>query len=128
MIPAAGDQPRSSEYAQPGLSRDEATVLDRNTKLTGTLHSEGNVLIEGSFEGEIEARATILIDQEASAQGELQAEEVIVSGAFDGKIACRHRFRVMPTGSIKGEIHTAVLVVEEGSIVNFQFIMERGGR
>ncbi|MFN2165403.1 MAG: polymer-forming cytoskeletal protein, partial [Anaerolineae bacterium] len=59
-------------------------MLDRNTSLTGTLHSEGNVLIEGSFEGEIQAKETIFVEEDARAKGQLQADQVIVSGSFDG--------------------------------------------
>jgi len=103
-------------------------VIDRNTRLTGTLQSDGNVLIEGSFDGEIEAKETILIERNAQAKGQLRASNVIVSGSFDGEIVCQNRFRVTPTGSIKGEINTSVLVVEDGSTVNCRFVMPRGER
>ncbi len=108
--------------------RDAAAIIDKNTQLSGTLRSEGNVLIEGSFEGEIEAKETILVERNAQAQGQLRANNVIISGSFDGQIVCQNRFRVTPTGSIKGEINTSVLVVEEGSTVNCRFIMSREGR
>jgi len=134
--PAAPVSPPSPEPALPvvprpaptGFSRDSAAVIDKNTRLTGTLHSEGNVLIEGSFDGEIEAKETILVERDAQAQGQLQANNVIISGSFDGQIVCQSRFRVTPTGRIKGEINTSILVVEEGSTVNCRFVMSREGR
>ena len=112
----------------PSLSRDAAAVLDGNSRLKGTLHSQGNVLIEGSFEGEMEAKETILVQKDAKAKGQLLAENVIVSGVFDGEAVCQGQFHVTPTGSIAGEINTRILVVEEGSTVNCRFIMSHDRR
>lgn len=112
----------------PVLKRDNAAVLDHNTQLTGTLLSEGNVLIEGSFEGEMDAKQMIVVEKDASAEGKLRATDVIVSGTFDGEIICQNRFWVRPGGSITGEINTSILVVEEGSTVNCRFVMSREER
>ena len=38
---------RGSDTAAPPVARDAAAVIDRKTEITGTLHSSGNVLIEG---------------------------------------------------------------------------------
>lgn len=105
-----------------------AAVLDRNTRIQGTLQSEGNVLVEGSFDGDMEARETILVEKEASVKGHLLANDVIVSGLFDGEAVCQHRFRVTPGGSVSGQINTQVLVIEEGSTVNCRFTMARERR
>ncbi len=107
------------------LDRDRAAVLDRNTRIQGTLHSDGNVLVEGSFEGDMEARETILVEKDASVKGHFLANDVIVSGVFDGEAVCQGQFRVTPSGSVTGQINTRVLVVEEGSTVNCRFSMER---
>ena len=115
----------SPEIPAFSLERDGAAVLDRNTRIKGTLHSDGNVLVEGSFEGDMEARETILIEKDASVTGQVLANDVIVSGSFDGDAVCQGRFRVTPDGSVTGQINTRVLVVEEGSTVNCRFSMER---
>ena len=120
--------PSFSEPAAPSLRRDDAAVVDRNTRIKGTLQSSGSVLIEGSFDGEMEARDTILIEREASVKGHTQANDLVVSGTFDGEVLCQNRFHVTPTGSVTGEINTRVLVVEEGSTVNCRFIMARERR
>jgi cytoskeletal protein CcmA (bactofilin family) len=120
----------ASPVMQPAhvISRDSAAVIDRNTELTGNLHSKGNILIEGKFQGDIEANETVVIDQEADAKGHVSANEVIVSGTFDGEIVCRHRTQITSSASIKGEIKTPILVIEEGSTVDCRFEMSREGR
>jgi cytoskeletal protein CcmA (bactofilin family) len=110
------------------MQRDAAAVVDKNTQISGTLHSQGNVLIEGAFQGEIEARDTVLVEKEARTEAKLCANDVIVSGSFDGQIECRQRLQITATASIKGEIQTPILVVEDGSTVNCRFKMTRAGR
>ncbi len=126
--PSPSLTPPQPKSMVPSLSRDAAAVLDGNSRLQGTLHSQGNVLIEGSFEGEMEAKETILVQKDAQAKGQLLAENVIVSGSFDGEAVCQGQFHVTPTGSIAGEINTRILVVEEGSTVNCRFIMSHDRR
>lgn len=120
---AESDAPRR---AAPSLARDSAAVIDKNSELSGTLHSNGNVLIEGAFKGEIQAKETVLVEREARTEAKLCANEVIVSGSFDGEIDCQHRLQITATASIRGEIVTPVLVVEDGSTVDCRFKMSRG--
>lgn len=127
--PAAEPAPAvTTRSVSMDFPRDAAAVIDRNTQLSGTLRSEGNVLIQGVFEGEIEAKGTIRVEESAQVQAQIRASNVVVSGSFDGKIVCQNRFLVTPTGSVKGEINTSILVVEEGSTVNCRFVMSREGR
>jgi cytoskeletal protein CcmA (bactofilin family) len=109
------------------LQRDNAAVIDKNSELSGTLHSNGNVLIEGVFKGEIEAKDTVFIERDAKTDAKLRANDVIISGMFDGVIDCRHRVQITSTSTIKGEVNTPILVVEEGSTVDCCFKMTRAG-
>ena len=112
----------------PVIQRDSAAVIDKNSELSGTLHSKGNVLIEGVFQGEVEAKGTVLVERDALTEAKLCANDVIVSGSFDGEIECQHRLQITATSSIKGEINTPILVVEDGSTVNCRFKMTRTER
>ncbi len=124
-----GPAPLAAAPAQPPQAqRDGAAIVDKRSEITGTLHSQGNVLIEGNFQGEIEAKATVWVEQGAQTKGQLCANDVVISGAFDGEINCQHRLQVASSASIQGEIKTPVLVIEEGSTVNCRFKMTRAGR
>ncbi len=110
------------------VKRDAAAVIDKKSEITGTLHSQGNVLIEGGFQGEIEAKETVWVEKGAQVQAQLNANDVIISGTFNGEIDCKHRLHIASTATISGEIRTPVLVVEEGSTVNCRFSMTRSQR
>lgn len=113
---------------QPTFKRETAAVIDKNSEITGTLHSQGNVLVEGCFQGEIEAKETVWVERGAQTQGQLRANDGIVAGSFSGEIACQHRLHITATASISGEIKTPVLVIEGGATVNCRFSMTRAGR
>lgn len=114
--------------AQPPVAREAAAVVDRKTEITGTLHSSGNVLIEGRFHGEVEANETVWVEQGAQSDGQLRASAAVISGAVDGQIDCARRLQIAAGAVVSGEIKTPLLVIEDGATVNCRFSMTRAGR
>lgn len=112
----------------PWVNRETAAVIDSKTDITGTLHSDGDVLIEGLFQGEIVAKETVLVENGAQTQGQIRANEAIISGSFDGEIVCQHRLQVAASATLSGEIKTPVLIIAEGATINCRFSMARAGR
>lgn len=110
------------------VAREAAAVIDKKTEITGTLHSQGHVLIEGCFQGEIEAKETVSVEKGAQTQGQLRAKDAVISGSWSGEIACEHRLQITASATVSGEIKTPVLVIEEGATVNCRFSMTRTGR
>lgn len=113
--------------AVPPVSREAAAVIDTKSKIKGTLHTEGNVLIEGGFQGEIDAKETVWVEKGSQTEAQLRANDVIISGSFNGEVDCRHRLQVAASATVSGEIKTPVLVIEDGATVNCRFIMARTG-
>ena len=120
--------PTPAPPVPPAVGRDVAAVIDKQSEITGTLHSKGNVLIEGIFQGEIDAKETILVEKNARTEGKLLANDIIISGTSNGEIGCQHRLHITATATITGEVKTPILVVEDGSVVNCCFKMTRTGR
>lgn len=110
--------------------RKDATTVAKDTSFSGTLKSDGNLCIEGNFDGELEADATVFIADTAEVRATIHAREVIVAGTLDGTVDVRDRFHAMASAQVSGEINSRVLVVDEGSEINCHFTMknrERGG-
>ena len=107
------------------VDRSAAAVVDRQTEITGTLHSAGNVLIEGRFHGEVEAHETVWVEQGAQSDGQLRASAAVISGAVDGQIDCERRLHIAAGAAVQGEIKTPILVIEDGATVNCRFSMMR---
>ncbi|MCB0076024.1 MAG: polymer-forming cytoskeletal protein [Anaerolineales bacterium] len=108
--------------------RDGATTVARDTSFQGALKTEGNLFIEGSFEGELEANDTIVIAEGAKVSGQVKARDVLIAGKMDGEIHAGERFLAKPTAHVEGDVESAILVIEEGAHINCQFAMSsRGG-
>lgn len=127
-VASATPEVASRPSIAPPVNREAAAVIDRKTDITGTLHSQGHVLIEGLFQGEIEAKETVWVEDGAQTQGQIRANDAVISGSFDGEIVCQHRLQIAASATISGEIKTPVLVIEEGATVNCRFSMARAGR
>ncbi len=127
-VPTSAPEAIPQPAQAPRVNREDAAVIDRKTDITGTLHSQGDVLVEGLFQGEIEAKQTVWVEDGAQTQGQIRANDAVVSGSFDGEIVCQHRLQIAASATISGEIKTPVLVIEEGATVNCRFSMARAGR
>lgn len=128
--PAANPAPQATQTAagQPvQASRPAAAIIDEKTEITGNLKSSGNVLIEGRFHGEVEARETVWVEPGAQSDGQLRASDAVISGAVDGEIDCQRRLQIAATAVVSGEIKTPILVIEDGATVNCRFSMTRDG-
>jgi cytoskeletal protein CcmA (bactofilin family) len=119
----AGQQ--DAAQVKPPVAREAAAVVDRKTEITGSLHSSGNVLIEGRFHGEVEATETVWVEHGAESDGQLRASAAVISGAVDGQIACGRRLQIASSAVVSGEIKTPLLVIEDGATVNCRFSMTR---
>jgi cytoskeletal protein CcmA (bactofilin family) len=125
--PASPGETLPAPAAAPPVAREAAAVVDRKTEITGTLHSSGNVLIEGRFHGEVEANETVWVEKGAQSDGQLRAAAAVISGAVDGQVDCRTRLQIAASAVVNGEIKTPILVIEDGATVNCRFSMTRAG-
>ncbi|MFN8497371.1 MAG: polymer-forming cytoskeletal protein [Anaerolineae bacterium] len=106
------------------MLRQNSTSVARDTSFSGTLKSDSNLYIEGRFEGELQARETIVIAEGAEVKAGLDATNVIVAGVLDGKVEASGLFHAMPSAHVAGDINTAVLVIDQGSHVSCRFAMK----
>ena len=118
--------PRRDSYSLDRY-RDGATTVARDTSFTGALKTQGNLYIEGTFDGELEAEDTIVIAEGAKVDGQVRARDVLIAGDMKGAIVARERFLAKPTSHVDGDVESAVLIIEEGANINCQFKMSSGG-
>jgi cytoskeletal protein CcmA (bactofilin family) len=91
------------------------SLIGEHTSFEGTLRTEGSVRLLGSIQGEIESKATIIVEERARVTARLTAQQVTVAGQVDGQIYCEGRVEIRPTGRVTGEINAGALIVQEGA-------------
>jgi cytoskeletal protein CcmA (bactofilin family) len=94
------------------------SVIGTDDFFDGNYRSERGVRIQGKVRGSIESRQYIFVESSAQVEANLSAEDITISGSFSGKIECRHRLEITSSGKIHGEVQTALLVVQEGGLLD----------
>jgi len=94
---------------------DVESLIGEHTTFEGTLKTDGAVRLMGSVQGEIESKATIIVEEKAHVTARLTGAQVTVAGTVDGQIFCDGRVEIRPTGHVTGEINAGALIVQEGA-------------
>ncbi len=113
-----GPDPFETLLSQPALPRPASTGLAQGMTLTGTLHGEGEIVIEGKLVGEIETSGTVTVATSGEVEGPIVVENAKIAGFVKGNITARTQLRLEPTGRVEGDISAASLIVENGGSFN----------
>ncbi len=98
---------------QKGL--DVTTVLGASTGFTGTLRFDSSLMIRGRFDGDIEAKGALYIDEGAVVKaGRIRAMSVFVAGSVTGDIEAADKVEFRSTAQVRGNVRTARLRISDG--------------
>ncbi|EIM75051.1 hypothetical protein A3SI_14479 [Nitritalea halalkaliphila LW7] len=92
-----------------------SNVISKETTIVGNITSQGNIRIEGNFEGRLESKSKIVLGDSARVKGEIFASELEIAGKVDGVVTCYGLLLLQKTAHISGDIITEKLVVESGA-------------
>jgi cytoskeletal protein CcmA (bactofilin family) len=114
---------RSAQAAAPS----PRTVISKESTFNGNVRSDGDILIEGSFEGEIDCKGTVIIAEGANVSATVRARNSTVAGSANGDFTCEERLTIQSSGEMRGKAQAPTLVVEEGAFFEGEFKMGSGG-
>jgi cytoskeletal protein CcmA (bactofilin family) len=109
--------------AKPAPKSNSNTVLGTSTTLKGTLESEGNVRIDGTFDGDITTQGDIMVGEVGRVEGDVKGQNVAVGGVIRGDIEAK-RITVQSTGRVWGDLTTGSLTTEEGAFIQGVITMQ----
>ena len=89
------------------------SIIDEWLTMRGDLESEGDILVKGRIRGNVTCKL-LIIDEKASVEGGVVAEEAVVRGATTGTIRA-NRVRLESTARVDSEIFHRSFSVEEGA-------------
>ncbi|CAA6816581.1 MAG: Unknown protein [uncultured Sulfurovum sp.] len=85
------------------------TYIAKEIEITGNFKGEGAVQIEGILHGDISV-TSVVIGQNGTVNGSINATNVIVNGTLNGSILC-DTLEVMANGNINNEVKVKQLLV-----------------
>ena len=106
-------QPAPAAPQAPKRGRAAPSIISADMVIQGSIHSTGDVQIDGRLEGDVRSGGLVIGDQ-AELQGEIYAEEVSVRGKVTGRIHAR-RVLLAATAHVEGDILHEALSVEAGA-------------
>jgi len=90
------------------------SVICRRITIVGNAYSEGDVQIEGTFQGDVQS-ATLMIGAIAQVEGTFKAKEITVCGQVEGTII-GGRVVLQKDSYVEGDIYHESLSIEDGAI------------
>ncbi|MDI7277171.1 MAG: polymer-forming cytoskeletal protein [Anaerolineae bacterium] len=102
-------------------------VLGASTHFEGRLTSDGNVRVDGVFEGTIETAGNVIVGEQARVMADIVANGVQVWGAVKGNITATGRLEILSSGRVWGDIKVAALLIDEGGVFRGQCLMQGDG-
>ena len=106
-----------------GPAMGEASLIDSDMRITGSVTSVGDIILAGSVEGEIKCR-NLFVEDQAILTGTIEAEETVVSGQVNGQVNAE-TLRITNTGVFDGVIKARGIEVESGAHVTAKFRKRR---
>lgn len=95
---------------------DTKAFLGKGAEFVGKLIFNGNVRIDGDFQGEIVGEGSVDIGQGAQVKANMTVGSVYIGGEVQGSIQVKEKINIHSTGKLYGDVKTPVFVMEEGSV------------
>lgn len=108
--PVASPSPAASPAPKP---KAPASMISSDLRIMGNLHTNGEVAIEGTVEGDIRAHL-VTIGEGAKINGEVIADDVVVHGHVQGKVRGL-KVRLTSTAQVEGDIIHKTIAIESGA-------------
>lgn len=89
-------------------------VLAPGARFEGTLSFRGAARVEGELTGQILARGTLHVGEQAVVKAQVEAEEVVVAGVVQGDITATRRLQLLPSARVEGQVRTRSLSLADG--------------
>lgn len=102
---------------------DASSVIGPSTVVEGLVRTSEDLRVEGRVSGTLEVAGALTVERGGRVDAQVDARSVRVRGRLQGEVCCRDRFEVMRDGYVEGGFSTAVLVIEEGAMIQGRFSM-----
>lgn len=107
---------KMNQKPYPETPSQNINLISTGTKITGDIHSDGDIRIDGYLKGNIKSKGRLVIGSSGSIEGEILCTNIEVSGNFKGKISAAELLTLKSTAVVSGDIVATKLSVEPGSL------------
>ena len=92
-----------------------ASIITPGTSIKGEIKCDGNILINGEFEGGIISQGEVVVGKSGRVSGEIQSQKLLVSGEFKGNYV-GEVIDIMPYGKVYGDVKVNNIIIEPNAV------------
>lgn len=100
---------------KPAVATSAASIITPGTAIHGEMRCEGNILINGEFEGNIISQSEVVVGKTGRVRGEIHSQKLLVSGEFHGNFT-GEVIDIMPYGKVYGDVKVNNIVIEPNAV------------
>lgn len=104
------------KYSNGNTESQVPNIISVGTKITGDIESNGDVRIDGSLSGKINAKGKVVVGKEGIVDGEIHCKNVDISGKVSANIMVKELTVFKTSAVFKGEITTTKISIESGAL------------
>jgi cytoskeletal protein CcmA (bactofilin family) len=92
------------------------TVIGKNTTLEGNIACVGSVRVDGTVKGDIKVSGNLLVGDQGSITGSVEAVNVHLAGAITGNVHTYEVLKILSSARLCGDIKVKSFVADEGAL------------
>ena len=108
-----GLRPSGETASGAAKAKPPASVLSSDLTITGNLRTTGDIVVEGTVEGDIRAHL-LTVGEGATIRGEVVADDVVVNGRIVGRVRGL-KVRLSSSARVEGDIIHKTIAIESGA-------------
>ena len=105
-------------------SQNAETVIGASIKVKGDFHGEGDIIIEGSVEGEISTKQFVSVGSSAKIIANITAKNAKIAGNITGDLKIDGYLEILSTAVINGFVSAQEISIEKGAILDGKLSMK----
>lgn len=99
------------------------TIIGPSVKVKGDFNSDGNIVVEGIFDGNLKTKGNLLIGNQAKITADVEAQEARIGGEINGNLKIAGYLEIGSTAKIFGNIEANEISIEKGALLNGNCLM-----
>ncbi len=97
------------------FENNELTIISSGVVLEGKLKCSGNIRVDGTINGDINAAGNITIGNSGKVIGEIYAKDITIGGKVEGIVKAENKIILENKSKLQGELITKILVIAAGA-------------
>lgn len=102
------------------------SLIGATTRIEGNVFFSGGLRVEGAVRGNVAALpdqpGTLVVSEQATIDGEVQAAHVVVNGTINGPVNATESLELQPGSRVKGDVHYKSVEMHQGAVVEGRLV------